>query len=331
MKRRARASIAISALAVLFSSPASAQPSATETDLAVQLFEEAEKLMVAGNPTAACPKYAESQRRDPQLGTLLHLADCHEKVGKLASAWAGYKAAAEIAARRNAGGGYEPRERVARARAAALEPKLSTVVIHVAQSDFAGLEIRRDGEPLGRSAWGSTIPVDPGKYTFAAQAPGKKLWTKTVDVRASGAKIDVTVPALEDVTAGTPPPATDQPGRGATQRTAGYVLTGLGVIGAGVGVVFGLKVRSQQNDIDAICMSNKCTDEEIQRIRQLEDEARPNAAAFNVASVLAGAATLAGIALVLTAPSGPSSSATGISVIPWGGPNAAGGSIAGRW
>ena len=154
MKRRTRVVIAMSALAASFAFSASAQPSATDAALAIQLYEDAEKLMTAGDPAAACPKYAESQRYDPQLGTLLHLADCYEQIGKLASAWAGYKQVAEIAARRNVMGGYEPRERVARARAAALEAKLSMVVIHVTEPDLAGLEIRRDGaasrEPLTR-------------------------------------------------------------------------------------------------------------------------------------------------------------------------------------
>src|SRR5690242_6294575 len=155
----------MSVLATLSSSSVFAQPTQADMALAIRLFEDAERLMAEGNAAAACPKYAESQARDPQLGTLLHLADCQERVGKLASAWAGYKAAAEIAARRNAVGGNEPREQIARARAAALEPKLSTVVVHVADANPASLEIRRDGQPLGRALWGTILPVDPGRYT----------------------------------------------------------------------------------------------------------------------------------------------------------------------
>jgi len=339
MKRRTRVVIATSALAASFAFSASAQPSATDAALAIQLYEDAEKLMTAGDPAAACPKYAESQRHDPQLGTLLHLADCYEQLGKLASAWAGYKQVAEIAARRNVMGGYEPRERVARARAAALEPKLSMVVIHVTEPDLAGLEIRRDGESLGRAVWDSTMPVDPGSYTFAAQAPGKKLWTKTVEVRAGAVKVDLTVPALEDdravpSTTGISSSATaadaDRP-RGATQRAAGYLLTGLGVVGAGVGVVFGLKVLSQLDERDAICPTDYCTSDEIQSIRNIEDRAQRSATALNIAFALGAAATLGGITLVLTAPSNPSPGATGLNVIPWGGPNAAGASVAARW
>ena len=345
MTRRARVAIATSVLAVLFSPSVSAQPSTTEAALAIRLFEDAEKLMATGNVAAACSRYAESQRIDPQLGTLLHLADCNEQVGKLASAWAGYKAAAEIAARRNAEGGKETRERVARARAEALEPKLSTVVIRVAEANLTGLEVRRDGELLDRAVWGAAMPVDPGRYTFAVQAPGKKLWTKTVDVPPGAAKVDVAVPALEDDrpsaagmtgkvghATGADPSVTDRSGRGGVQRTAGYVLTGLGVVGLGVGAYFGLTFLSQNSEIETKCPEDPCSltaDQEV-ALRGMEDEARANLMRFNVLMVVGGAATLGGIALVLTAPSSPAPG-TAVKLVPWGGPTAAGASLAGSW
>jgi hypothetical protein len=345
---RERLAIRALALAALSSSAATAQPSSADAALAIQLYDDAQKLMAAGNPAAACPKYAESQKRDPQLGTLLHLADCHEKVGKTASAWAGYKEAAEIAARRNAAGGNERREQVARARAAALEPKLSTVVIHVTQSDLAGLEIRRDGDLVGRAVWGSAMPLDPGSYTFVAQAPRKRAWIKTVEVRSGGAKIDVTIPALDDEgpaasmttgassfpasVGGMAPPMADEQGRGNTQRTAGYILAGLGVIGAGVGTVFGLQVLSKIKERDGIiCPDNWCTPENGARIIDLEAEAGTSRTASYVAFALGGAAALGGVALVLTAPTSSSRSATGLNVVPWAGPNSAGAHLTGRW
>ena len=62
---------------------ASADPAAAEA-----LFREGRKLLDEGQLDAACSKLAESQRLDASPGTLGSLAQCHEKQGKTATAWA---------------------------------------------------------------------------------------------------------------------------------------------------------------------------------------------------------------------------------------------------
>lgn len=50
-------------------------------------------LVQKGDWAAACPKFEESERLDPGIGTLYHLADCYEHVGRLATAWGLFDAA----------------------------------------------------------------------------------------------------------------------------------------------------------------------------------------------------------------------------------------------
>ena len=138
-------------------------PAAENAAAASQLFDEAQQLMAEGKAAAACPKYAESQRLDPQLGTLLYLAECYASVGRTASAWVSFKAAVEIAAQKK-----DPREAKARTRLAELDAKLSRMTISVAPRTQP-VEIRRDGELVGSAMWGSPIPVDPGRHTITAR------------------------------------------------------------------------------------------------------------------------------------------------------------------
>ena len=125
------------ALSTLASAPAFAQD-ATSRATAVQLFDEGDRLMAAGKFAQACPKYAASNKLDPQLGALLHLADCYAKNGQVASAWTSFRDAAEIAQQRDDG-----RAAFATEQANLLEPRLSRLTLVVSDNaQLEGLEIK---------------------------------------------------------------------------------------------------------------------------------------------------------------------------------------------
>src|SRR5207245_4895145 len=96
------------------------------------------KLRAEGKVAEACPKFAESNRLDAGIGTMLYLADCYEKSGQTASAWAQFREVASLAARQG-----DPREKIARERVARLEPKLSKLSVSVSAADVTGREVKR--------------------------------------------------------------------------------------------------------------------------------------------------------------------------------------------
>ena len=115
-----------------------------------------------------------------------------EHIGRTASAWAAFLDVAASA--KTAGQG--DRERVARGRASALEPKLSRMIYDI-PSPAAGVDVKRDGTQVGHASWGTPVPIDPGAHEVAVTAPGKKAWTSRVTV-AVGASVKVAVPLLEE-------------------------------------------------------------------------------------------------------------------------------------
>jgi hypothetical protein len=271
--------------------------------------------MQEGKAAEACPKFEESQRLDPGSGTLLNLARCYEVSGRVASAWNVYLEAAAAAQ----ASGNKAREKEARSRADALRPKLTRLVIDVPNEvrTIAGLEILRDGDRVGTAQWGVAIPADAGEHSIEARAPGRAAWKTSVTLRDPGQSVSVTVPPLAPAqaeVAGAPVPAAEpvkeapppaRKGSLGTQRTLALVAAGVGVVGVGIGTVFGLRSKSQHDIAEEHCTGSVC---DTQEGVDAGNEAY-SAGTISTVGMIVGVAGLAGgAALWFTAkpePSGP--------------------------
>src|SRR5687768_11340119 len=133
---------------LLVAGGAHGEPGATEKATAEALFQQGTELMNEKQYAAACEKFGGSQQLDPALGTQLRLADCNDKVGKSASAWAMFKEAASIARSRN-----EPdRQRIADERAAELEKRLSKLEIKIDTKNLpVGFEVKLNNVSIPRA------------------------------------------------------------------------------------------------------------------------------------------------------------------------------------
>jgi hypothetical protein len=297
------------------------------------LFDEAKKLSAQGKYPEACAKLAESNRLDPGIGTQFHLADCQEKSGKIASAWANFL---EVASQARATG-HGDREKAALKRAGQLESKLPKLRIDVPEANrVPGLEIRRNGALVGSAQWGTPLPVDPGEHELVATAPGKRTLSQKVRVEV-GKTNALVLSALEAEPASTnqaaspaqafvaadaaaSPAETSSTPSDAPPRDSGSAgggpnpliigLAGLGVVGIGVGTVFGLMASSTYDDSKAECRPddpNLCTQTGV----DLRDDARSQGNIATVAFVVGGAA-LAGAGIWLLVDSGGSEKSTAL-------------------
>ncbi len=295
------------------------------------IFEQGKLLMQSGDYRQACSKFEASQKLDEGIGTLLYLADCYEKVGRTASAWAIFKEAASLAGAQS----QVTRQKMAAERARALEPRLVKLTIEAAAGNesILGFEVSNDGVSIPSAQYGAPIPVDPGSHRIQASAPGKKSYAEVITVTQGSAH--TTIPLLTNLAAaesstnqavasaapnnnsptavGSPaalpisetPAATSSLGErngpsGSKQRVVSYALGGLGLVGIGIGTYYGLSAihDNSQSKNDCPTNPNLCTDTGV----SLRNDALSKGRISSVAFVAGGAALAAGAVLYLAVP-----------------------------
>ena len=306
---------------LLLQSAAHGQP-ARDPAGAEKLFTEARKLLDAGKYAEACQRLADSQKLDPGVGTLLNLAQCYEKMGRTATAWATYHEAA-AAARAN---GQADREKKAARAADTLEPNLPKLTVTVPDAAAEkGVEVKRNGSPVPKSLWGVSEPVDPGEYVIEAHAAGKKPWSTRVKAEPGRATAVILPPLDESANPAAPSRAPDTSATAAApavavrdssssletsssglrgQRLAAVIVGGTGIVAAGVGAVLAFSANSTYD-------SANCTPDNFCDAQGIEDrESAMKTGRIATGTLIGGGvAFAAGLALWLTAPTPRSDSA----------------------
>jgi hypothetical protein len=292
---------AVTAFGLVTSICGAAHAASSEDQAAAQaLFDDAKELVKSGKAAEACPKFEESQRLDPGLGTQLNLADCYERIGRTASAWTIYVEVAPAARRE----GQDARAEHAVTRAAALKPLLAKLTIVVPpERRLPGMNVTRDTTLVREAQWSVAIPVDPGQHTIIVEAPGKEPWQTSLDVPAQSANT-VTIPVLKDAPRDASRAASSSgnvgssdPNAGKTQRIAGIALAGAGVVGVGLGTFFGLRAMGKKDD--AGCDGNSCPDVGS---RDLYEDAQSAGNVSTIGFIVGGLAVAGGAVLYFTAP-----------------------------
>lgn len=304
-----RLSAVLIGVALALAAPVARAQVRTEDRVAAEsLFTEGRQLLLAGDYVRACAKLEASRDIEPALGTTLNLADCYEKLGRIASAWAEFRSAAAAAQKAD-----DPvRKEAALERAELLEPRLSRLRVQLADPS---VHVLQNGEPLSASVVGSAIPVDPGLYRFDASAPGKAPWSQTFDVQGEGVTVEVEIPELDPAHVA-PPASREQPvtfglspmaappSRGA--RTLAWVLGGVGAASVATGAVFTALAASSWSRAEDSCVDYpyQCSQAGLDHA----DDAETQAAVATVGFIVGGAALGASVVLFLTSdgePEGP--------------------------
>ncbi len=213
-------------LAALPAAASAEAPAASEAD-AQQLFERGRDAFAMGRIDEACRLFEESMRLDPANGTLLNLARCHEKQGRLEEARAEYERVAagadrdghyargavardraESLGKSGEGSPHEGRsgdaDRIATARAEAEETRRTRLVVGVVTGSL-GLASLTVGSALGAVALSDLTREDLDDDGCASQpcSPPGSAQVETAEARGDAAIALLAVGSVLAATGGT--------------------------------------------------------------------------------------------------------------------------------
>jgi hypothetical protein len=303
------------AFAILFASSAAVaqqQPDAKAQAAASELYTQAKREMEAGDYARACPRLEAARKILPDhVRTGVTLAQCYDKAGQPASAWAELKRVRPLAEAQGRADKWIEID----AKVADLEGRVPRLLIEVPAEVGAlpGFAITRNGTPIVTAQWGTAEPVDPGVYEIGATALGKAPWSARVEVKNPGKNVAVKVappwalPArvAEKPVAEAKDKTPSRPASAASSswmRTAGFVGMGVGAAGLGVGAVLGGMALSRKGaSNDGHCMTDDRCD---QAGFDLRTEARALGNGSTAAFIVGGVVLGAGVALFVISPPG---------------------------
>jgi hypothetical protein len=296
---------------------------------AKDLFARGRELRARGDCGGASPLFAKAWRIYPAgLGNLRNHAECEEQLGRFASArraWLDLKRAL-LTAPNDAK--YEGWDKDAEDAAARLKPKVAVVTVDVTvrtpdsegpANEKSGIELLVNGEPVPPNLVGTPLERDPGTYTIRVQAPDAPQPVEQAVTLAAGddkhvALRIVRTPQTRERDLGEGP----REGAGSAQRTFGWIAIGVGGAAlVGSGITFLLR-EGAKGDLETACgadFENTCP---ASKQAERDDAVSRGQTMSTLSPIFLGVGVLgvgAGIALLVTAPKGGTSSA-GLRVVP---------------
>lgn len=279
-------------MAVLaFADPAAAARSA-DAAAAQALFDHGRAAAQRGDWQTACDSFAESQRLDPGVGTLLNWANCEAHQGKVASAWQHFNEADSLL------DPADDRHAYVRREIRKLAPKLPRLTLRLAASAPPQTRVLRAGTELGAASLGVPIPVDPGRVELSVLCEGRKA-RQIVLSMSEAEQRELVLEAGEEL----PPPvaalAPLAPQRDTLQRDLGLSLIALGSLSAGLGLASGVVVAKRNATAEQHCPNDRCDSVGLAAASNGERWLTVNTLAWS----LGAAALVTGTTLLVVAPS----------------------------
>ncbi|HVY48250.1 MAG TPA: hypothetical protein VHB21_20325, partial [Minicystis sp.] len=239
---------------------ASASPAAAQTkdelNRARQEFQEGVALAAANNCAGAIAKFRSVARVKSTPQVLFNIAECEERMGRLAAALGDYRVAASAAA-----DDAKAKDVYAKCgdRIAELEKRVPKLTVTRGKgADTATIEL--DGVELGAAQLGTEIPVDPGPHVVVGKVGEKEYSRDAVTLGEKESKtVVVTMKvanrplAVDEAPAAEPKPDEGPPPEKPRSRVPGIVVASAGAVSTGIGFVFFAMSQGAKSDLDKLC------------------------------------------------------------------------------
>ena len=298
--------------------------------IAESLFRDARARLSEGKTHEACELFQRSDKVQHALGTLLNLAACHEKEGKLSAAWAEFQEASAEATR----AGDKERASFAQDRVNAIDKALHKIVIDFASPPGDVKLDRRWHRPSIAPRGARRLPLDPGTHTIQVTAEGYAPWEKKIDASQGGtehvevqlARPEAAVPQLQQVDT-----VNQHQSHSLDPKLAGGIAAlAVGAISFGVAVGFGADMASQTSNRDKLCPPGQpCYSQaafDADHTARIDQQWMFVLGGIGVAALGAGA-----VLVVLSTTNKPTEKRAPIAVQPWVSPTGGGFGLSGAF
>jgi hypothetical protein len=251
------------------------EPSSADVSAARTLGQEGVKLADAGNCKEAIDKLARSEKLFHAPTTLERLGECQVMIGKVVEGSENLNKVVRETLAPNAPAAFTAAQERAKKILADAKPKIARLKIAVAGPAEGGYTVKLDGDVVPSANLNMNRPTDPGEHVVEASAPGYKTATAKVMLPEGGndsialtLEVDPNAPKPEPVSTqpamnanpssapANPPPSTEPTSQ--PSRVPAYAALGVGVVGIGVGSIFGLMAIGKKGSVQDACDGSKC-------------------------------------------------------------------------
>jgi hypothetical protein len=199
-------------------------------------------------------------------------------------------------------------------RVAEVKAAIPTIVFEAKDADgndLVAVKVTMDGQPIADRLEGKALAIDPGEHAFSFETAGQASIKKQFVIRegekdrrervvlGAPSVAHAPIPAAASASLVTAPPNAPQDSSGpssglGTQRVLAIVAAGVGAVGVGVGIAYGLSAMSKHDQANTTCPNPQCpTMNGVTLWNQAVSAGTVSTVGFIVGAVgLAGGATL---------------------------------------